>query len=203
MKLNKTLSHKIFKFYLLKLKVSEQNSGSSNFNAAPFLTSLKKTLFLILQFHKSGKRILFVGFSEPLRNCINKSATHVSISPTTDLKGSISNGLHFSFIEGISNRVPRKVSSPARLKRKPDLVVTLSHNQKNLLLKECLKQKIPFVSYSEKDGYIDINSLVKFGKKGTQSLYFKEFFEMCVLFLVNKIFKHFKTHKLKKIGPQK
>lgn len=188
MKLYKELSHKVLKIYLLKYNLDEKKSGLSETDLVSFLSNIKKTLFLILQFHRSGKRIMFLGLTDKTKLFLTKHTRHLTANSNIDLKDFISKGFDLT---SLGNKEFAKRRS---LRLRPDLVVIVSHYQKEMLLKECLRLKLPFINYDSYSGFFELNSTDSQARvptfnnlPQTNSSYF---FEICLLFLVKRIFKY-------------
>src|SRR5210317_2626208 len=97
MKIKKFKSKQILKLHLLKSRVYEQiiKKKSSNvlneMDLLQTITSFKKALQVIFQYHNADKRVLFVGVPKKLEVRINKQTKHVAVSNVFNLQGIISN----------------------------------------------------------------------------------------------------------------
>lgn len=185
MKLNKELTNRILNFYLLKFRSKGKKNVLDELPLPTVLNNIKKILFLILQFHRSGKRIMFIGLSPKPKIFISKFTSHIVIDSTIDLKDFLSKGLDCNLL----NNTLLKSNSKRRIV-KPDLLIVLSHYQNEILLTECFRLKVPFINYDFYSGLFRINSIknISFSKVNNSNTL--SFFEVCLLFLFKKIFKY-------------
>lgn len=188
MKLYQEVSTKVLKIYLLKYNLNEKKSVLSENAVVSLLNNIKKTLFLILQFHKSGKRIMFVGLTSKTKLFLTKHTKHISVTSDIDLKDFISKGFYLNSLEN------KEFSNQKVYKFRPDLVVLVSHYQKEMLLKECIRLKSPFIHYNFYSGFFELNSTARQRQNLTfntlQQTDISYFFEICLLFLIKRIFKY-------------
>ena len=189
MKLQKKLTQKILKFYALKLKFHEKKNFTNEDSLASYLKSIKKTLFLILQFHRTEKIILFVGLSPEVGDYITKFTNHVVINPSLDIKDFVSNGFCLYYLKRLKNLKWTNL--------KPDLVVVSAHNQKEMLIKECLRKKMPFISYDNATERFNINSSKNFILDNSKKIQDISFFELSLVFMIKKLFKYPAGYKQK------
>ena len=144
----------ILKLYLLKHKIYE--SGSLDVNTGFIvdgtlnrtLINFKKILQIIFQFHIQNRRILFVGVPKKLELKINKLTQHTAIPSSFDVTRILSN--NFTNTESIDRKLESNMAnlSLSRLSRKPDLVVLVTHDKIENVLKNCFILKIPTIDLS-------------------------------------------------------
>lgn len=144
----------ILKLYLLKHKIYE--SGSLDVNTGFIvdgtlnrtLINFKKILQIIFQFHIQNRRILFVGVPKKLELKINKLTQHTAIPSSFDVTRILSN--NFMNTESIDRKLESNMAnlSLSRLSRKPDLVVLVTHDKIENVLKNCFILKIPTIDLS-------------------------------------------------------
>lgn len=156
MKLKKLQFKQILKLHLLKYKTYEQSVKDKNFNLVTDLTlnqmivNFKKILQVIFQYHNINKRILFIGMPKKLELKINKATNHVAIPTDFNIQGIISN--NSDIIAAINKQENKyklfnfKALLP-KLSKKPDLVVMVSHDKKQNILKECFVAKVPIINF--------------------------------------------------------
>ena len=185
MKLNKEVTNKILNFYLLKFRSNGKKNVLNESSVKAVLNNIKKILFIILQFHRSGKRVMFIGLSPKTKLFISKFTNHIAIDSTIDLKDFLSKGLDYNSF----NRILLKSNSNIKAV-KPDLLVVLSHYQNDILLTECFRLKVPFINYDFYSGLFKINSIKSMSHVETSNSNILFFFEVCLLFLFKKIFKY-------------
>ena len=121
-----------------------------------FLSNIKKTLFLILHFHKVGGRIVFIGLTPKTKSFVTVHTHHRVLDTNIDLKEFISNGF---CLESLESSKPQTGSRSSKVK--PDLLIILEHYQKEMLVKECFRLKLPFISYNSNSGLFDANTISK------------------------------------------
>ena len=184
MKLHTKLTQKILKFYLLKLSFNEKMNAVCEPSLFSFLNNIKKTLSLILQFHKSGGHIVFIGLTSKTKTFVTAHTQHRVLDSNIDLKEFVSKGF---YLEALENN--KSIIGIHNSKVKPDLLIVLTHYQKEMLVKECFRLKLPFVSYNLNSGLFDVNiisraSLLKEDVNNNRTF----FFETCLMFLIKKVF---------------
>lgn len=160
MKLRKIQFKQILKLHLLKYKTYEQSLKKSHSNLITDLTlnqvitDFKKILQVIFQYHTQNKKILFIGLPQNLESKVNKETQHVAISKSFNVQGLISNtsstGLMSVKQESKQNLSNFRLLLP-KLANKTDLVVVLSHEKKEAVLKECFIAKIPVINFEAGD----------------------------------------------------
>ena len=138
MKIRKLKSKQILSLYLLKSKtydshISKKNISSSFIKSyfSETLTSFKKALNIIFQYHKKNKLILFIGLPDNLRIKINKFTRHIAISKFVSLKG-----LNFNI---------SKNGNLVKNKKKPYLIILIAHTNIDEIIKESYLAKIPLI----------------------------------------------------------
>ena len=198
MKIRKLKSKQILSLYLLKSKtydshISKKNISSSFIKSyfSETLTSFKKALNIIFQYHKKNKLILFIGLPENLRIKINKSTCHVAVSKFVNLKGvnfNVSkNGNFFknnkkkpyliilidhTNIKGVNFNVAKN-GNYFKNSKKPYLIVLIDHINLEEIIQESYLAKIPLIcinGISEKYSFAHINYKVSLHHNQFQSL---------------------------------
>lgn len=150
MKIQKFKSKQILKLYLLKSKMYEQVIKKNNFNFSGdvdlvrILTSFKKVLQIIFNFHKLEKRILFIGMPKKLEVKVNRLTNHVAVPTDFDLQGTLSKNLDIKKFK--SNDVSVQSLLP-KLSTKPDLIVIFSAKKRDFILSESYSKKIPLINF--------------------------------------------------------
>lgn len=97
MKLKKIKFEQILKLHLLHSKAYEhtlkkvQSGRLTEFNLTETLVNLKKALYVIFQFHKAKKRILFIGVPKTLEIKINRTTSHAAVPSNFNLQGVLLN----------------------------------------------------------------------------------------------------------------
>jgi hypothetical protein len=156
MKLKRLQFKQILKLHLLKYRTYEQSLKNNNFNLVTELTlnqiiiNFKKILQVIFQYHSQNKRILFIGIPKKLELKINKTTNHVAVSKSFNIQGLISNNANVNMqntkhenrhrLFGFKSLLPK-------LSKRPDLVVLISHDKKQNILKECFVAKTPIINF--------------------------------------------------------
>ena len=157
MKIKKFKSKQILKLHLLKSRVYEQiikKKSSSSFNEMDLLqtiTSFKKALQVIFQYHNAEKRVLFIGVPKKLEFRINKLTKHAAVSSVFNLQGIISNYSKNHTTGNIFNNKVKMTSLKSlelKLSKKPDLIVLFSHEKKENLISESYFAKIPLIIFN-------------------------------------------------------
>ena len=202
MKLKKLQFKQILKLHLLKYRAYEQPIKNNNFNLITDLTlnkiiiNFKKILQLIFQYHSANKRILFVGVPKKLELKINKTTNHVAVSEVFNIQGVISNNFN---VNAVGDK--RKTSLDAfsfksllpKLAQKPDLVVLVSHEKAQNIVKECSVAKIPVVNFemstNSKDIWLLHSHKIQLNSHNLNLVYNKNLFFIGLNFL-------FKTSKI-------
>ena len=168
MKLKKLQFKQILKLHLLKYRTYEQPIKNNNFNLVTDLTlnqiivNFKKILQVIFQYHSMNKRILFVGVPKKLELKINKATNHVAVSKDFNIQGIISNNFNTNAISSKQENKHKLFSFKSllpKLSKKPDLVVMVSHDKKQNILKECSVAKIPIINFETGNDSKDIWSI--------------------------------------------
>ena len=167
MKIRKLKSKQVLSLYLLKSKtydsfISKKNISSSFIKSyfSETLTSFKKALNIIFQYHKKNKLILFIGLPENLRIKINKSTRHVALSK-------------FANIKGVNFNVAKNENF-SKHKKKPYLIILVDHINMDEIIKESYLAKIPLIclnGVSEKYSFNHINYKVSLNHNQFQSLH--------------------------------
>lgn len=151
MKLKKVEFKQILKLHLLKHRTYEQPLKNNNFNLLTestlnqIIINFKKILQVIFQYHNKNKRILFIGLPKKLELKVNKATNHVAVSDFFNVQGLISNKLNVKH-ENKDRLFGFKFLLP-KLSKKPDLVVLVSHDKKQNILKECFVAKVPVINF--------------------------------------------------------
>lgn len=160
MKIKKFKSKQILKLHLLKSRVYEQiikKKSSNSLNEMDLLqtiTSFKKALQVIFQYHNADKRVLFVGVPKKLEFRINKLTKHAAVSNVFNLQGIISNySKNRTPVSLPGNKTKTSIlkSLELKLSRKPDLIVLFSHEKKANLISESYFAKIPLIIFNDDD----------------------------------------------------
>jgi len=202
MKLKKLQFKQILKLHLLKYRTYEQPIKNGNFNLITDLTlnkiiiNLKKILQVIFQYHNMNKRILFIGVPKKLELKINKVTNHIAVSEGFNIQGIISNNLNIDrFVEKKESRFDAfsfKSLLP-KLSKKPDLVVMVSHDKAQNILKECSVAKIPVINFEtgadSKDIWLIYSHKVQLNNNNLSLVHNKNLFFIGLNFL-------FKTSKI-------
>jgi len=156
MKIKKFKSKQILKLHLLKSRVYEQiiKKKSSNvlneMDLLQTITSFKKALQVIFQYHNADKRVLFVGVPKKLEFRINKLTKHVAVSNVFNLQGIISNYAKNTSSGNFSgNKINTAKALELKLSKKPDLIVLFSHEKRENLISESYFAKIPLILFNE------------------------------------------------------
>lgn len=158
MKIKKFKSKQILKLHLLKSRVYEQiikKQSSNSLNEIDLLqtiTSFKKALQVIFQYHTAEKRILFIGVPKKLELRINRVTKHVAVSNVFNLQGVISNyskNFVAGTILGNKSRIGALRGLEPKLSRKPDLIVLFSHEKKENIVSESYFAKIPLITFND------------------------------------------------------
>lgn len=194
MKLNKILPNQILKLFALKIKSHEKKFSFDYLQLTHFLSSVKKSLCLILQFHLSGKKIMFIGLSDNFYQLVSDGSNHCVTSTNSDLKDFVSNGFSLSNLYQVGDT--RFNTSPGsefakKIVTRPDLIVILRHRQQQMLLKECLRLKLPFIFYNSSLEIFEINSVSR-TLNNEHSIHSSQlsFFETCLRFLLHFFSRH-------------
>lgn len=156
MKVKKVQFKQILKLHLLKSRTYEHSLKNNCFNLVTDLTlnqiiiNFKKILQVIFQYHSMNKQILFVGVPKKLEQKINKVTNHVAVPENSNIQGIISNN---STVNLINNKQDSKhklfniKSLLPKLRKRVDLVVMISHDKRDNILKECSVAKIPVINF--------------------------------------------------------
>ena len=166
MKIRKLKSKQILSLYLLKSKTYDSHISKKNISSSfvksyfsETLTSFKKALNIIFQYHKKNKLILFIGLPENLRIRINKSTRHVALSK-------------FANIKGVNFNVAKN-GNYFKNSKKPYLIVLIDHINLEEIIQESYLAKIPLIcinGISEKYSFAHINYKVSLHHNQFQSL---------------------------------
>lgn len=210
MKLQKFKSKQILKLFLLKSRGYENNITNKKINEKVLthtnltktLTNLKKALQIIFKYHRSEKKILFIGLPKKLQFKINTLTKHVAVPESFDLQFFFSNNNLNSLKSDKNLKLTLNEFEVQdlflKLKRKPDLLVFVTEN-KNAIY-ESYKHKLPmiFFGYSKDLKNVwTINSYRVSDIKNNlseilnQDLFFASF---------NFLFKVFKNNKVRKFS---
>jgi len=155
MKIKKIKIHRLLKLNLLKSKVYEQPIKKMKFdnfidvNLNQIIVSIKKILQIIFQYHKTGKRILFLGLPCKLELKVNQSTKHVAVTKNLSIPGMISNCKSFKNY-GNSNQTWLKNSSKfllPKLSKRLDLIVLFDQDKNEKILSEAKIAKIPVIFF--------------------------------------------------------
>ena len=158
MKIKKFKSKQILKLHLLKSRVYEQiikKKSSNSLNDMDLLqtiTSFKKALQVIFQYHSAEKRILFIGVPKKLEFRINRLTKHVAVSNVFNLQGLISNYSKNFVSENVFGNKSKTSSLRTlepKLARKPDLIILFSHDKKENIISESYFAKIPLILFND------------------------------------------------------
>ena len=160
MKMKMIKIHRLLKLNLLKSKVYEQPIKKMKFdnfidvNLNQIIVSIKKVLQIIFQYHKAGKRILFLGLPCKLELKVNQSTKHVAVTKNLNIQGIISNYKSFKNYEN-SNQAWLKNSSKfllPKLSKKLDLIVLFDQDKSEKILSEAKMAKIPVIFFGTNFG---------------------------------------------------
>lgn len=121
-------------------------------NKKDLLLYLKKAILTIFNYHKHNKTILFVGnFSNKNKMFINKKLlkNHIFLLNSNWIYGILTN--KNSFVKSLQKNNDKRLKDYnlqkyITTKKKPDLIVILSMENNQEILKEALKLKIPTIS---------------------------------------------------------
>lgn len=146
MKIKRVKVKQLLKLNLLKLKIYDSFAKfDNNFDADlnRIVVSIKRILQIIFQYHKAGKRILFLGFPIKLELKINKLTKHIAVPKHYVVQGMISNQ---NFPKSSKNA---EIFLLPKLSKKLDLIVSLNHNKNETIISEAKTAKIPTISFSK------------------------------------------------------
>jgi ribosomal protein S2 len=204
MKLKRLQFKQILKLHLLKYRTYEQSLKNNNFNLVTELTlnqiiiNFKKILQVIFQYHSQNKRILFIGIPKKLELKINKTTNHVAVSKFFNIQGLISNNANVN-MQNTKHRLFGFKSLLPKLSKRPDLVVLISHDKKQNILKECFVAKTPIIHFETNNESKEIWSIyshkVQLNNNNLSLIHNKNIFFMGLNFLFkiskanNKLFK--------------
>ena len=201
MKMKRIKIHRLLKLNLLKSKVYEQPIKKMKFdnfidvNLNQIIVSVKKILQIILQYHKTGKRILFLGLPCKLELKVNQSTKHVAVTKNFNIQGIISNYKSFKNY-GNSNQVWLKNSSKfllPKLSKKLDLIVLFDQDKSEKVLSEAKMAKVPVIFFGTS---FELQNRALYNVKGN----FKNILSGCdknIFFIgLSFLFKNRKTHDL-------
>lgn len=152
---NKKKTKELLKHHIIKNRIYETELKTSNYelpeiNSAEIILSVKKVTRVIFQYHKNKKNILFIGLPKNIETQVNLQTHHSAVPKISNIFGlfvnnSIIKNLHFkSFIT--RQDAPLVIS---KLQNKPDLIVIFESIEKNAILKESYKSRIPVIQFNE------------------------------------------------------
>ena len=156
MKIKKFKFKQILKLHFLNKRVYENNINKidgqilTNSSLIETLSAFKKALHVIFQYHQEDKKILFIGVPKKLELKINKLTPHMAVPATFDIQGIISNNFKPAKITEIRKRSVSKIHSKSlfpKLIKKPDLVVLLAHEKKQIAFNESSLARIPLIAF--------------------------------------------------------
>lgn len=183
MKIKKFKLKQILKLYLLNSRTYENSRKKTNssllldFNLTQTISEFKKALYIIFEYHKTHKKILFIGMPKKLELKINKLTHHIAIDNNFDLRGIISNSFKKSNIIKPEKKLFSKAyikSLIPKLSKKPDLIVLLLNEKNQNILVESNVAKIPVITFASGDySKIHLNksfyNIENFGQKLTST----------------------------------
>lgn len=168
MKIKKFKFKQLLKLHLIKLKAYEQPIKKTNFNATidtnldQILADVKKALKIIFQYHRSNKRILFIGFPYKLELKINYSTKHVAVPYNFNIQGFISNNnVRFLSENRNSSRLWLKNHAKfllPKLTKKPDLIILFKHEKDRNIIMESWTAKIPVIVFKSNCDLRDLSN---------------------------------------------
>lgn len=186
-KKNKNKTKALLKHYIITNRIYETELKKPNYelpaiNASEIILNLKKATKIIFEFHKKKKTILFVGLPKNIETKINVQTHHYAIPKMFNLFGVFVNSSsikNFNFKYFITRQDAPIVIS--KVQNKPDLIVILESIEKNAIIKESYKSKIPVIQFNDtvtkktKDKYelYKVPGNFNFNKKFTHNLFFK------------------------------
>ena len=156
MKIKQFKFKQILKLHLLNSGMYEyrtkkvNSAASTNSSLVQVVSSFKKVLSIIFEFHQAKKTILFIGVPKKLELKINKLTNHTAVSQSFDLQGVISNTFKPLKINKTDKNFFSKLylkSLLPKLSKKPDLVVLFSHEKKQAVINESSIAKIPLITF--------------------------------------------------------
>jgi len=155
MKIKRIKIHRLLKLNLLKSKVYEQpikKMKSDSFidvNLNQIIVGIKKILQIIFQYHKAGKRILFLGLPCKLELKVNQLTKHIAVTKNLIIPKMISNCKSFKNC-GNSNQTWLKNSSKfllPKLSKRLDLIILFDQDKSEKILSEAKMAKIPVIFF--------------------------------------------------------
>lgn len=210
MKLKKFKSKQILKLFLLKSRGYENNITNKKINEKVLthtnltkaLTNFKKALQIIFKYHRSEKKILFIGLPKKLQFKINTLTKHVAVPESFDLQFFFSNNNLNSFKSDKKLKLTLNEFEVKdlflKLKRKPDLLIFASENKNTIC--ESYRHKLPMIffgcSKDLKNVWIINSYRVPDIKNNLSEILNQDFFFASFNFL----FKVFKNKKVRKFS---
>jgi len=168
MKIKQFKFKQILKLHLLNSGMYEyttkkvNSATSTDSSLTQVVSSFKKALSVIFEFHQAKKTILFIGVPKKLELKINKFTNHIAVPHSFDLQGVISNTFKPLKLSKSDKNFFSKLylkSLLPKLLRKPDLVVLFSHEKKQTVLNESYIAKVPLITFdcdsSVKDTWVN------------------------------------------------
>nr|BBC77729.1 ribosomal protein S2 [Nitzschia sp. NIES-3576] len=156
MKIKQFKFKQILKLHLLNSGMYEyttkkvNSATSTDSSLIQVVSSFKKALSIIFEFHQAKKTILFIGVPKKLELKINKLTNHTAVPHSFDLQGVISNTFKPLKLSKKDKNFFSKLylkSLLPKLLRKPDLVVLFSHEKKQTVINESYIAKVPLITF--------------------------------------------------------
>nr|BBC77518.1 ribosomal protein S2 [Nitzschia sp. PL3-2] len=156
MKIKQFKFKQILKLHLLNSGMYEyttkkvNSAASTDSSLIQVVSSFKKALSIIFEFHQAKKTILFIGVPKKLELKINKLTNHTAVPHSFDLQGVISNTFKPLKLSKTDKNFFSKLylkSLLPKLVKKPDLVVLFSHEKKQSVINESYIAKVPLINF--------------------------------------------------------
>ena len=183
----KNKTKELLKHYVVKNRIYETDFTKIIYelpevNAEEIILNVKKITRVIFQFHKNKKKILFIGLPKNIETKINIKTNHSALPKILNIFGLFVNNSklkNLNFKSVIARQDAPLIIS--KLENKPDLIVIFESIEKNSIIKESYKSKIPVIQFNEtsnnkkrdKFELYDVPGNFKFNKKFTDNLFLK------------------------------
>lgn len=154
MKVKNFKSKQILKLHLLNSKTYEhviKNVSSdflTNFNLTKIMYDFKSFLNIIFEYHRSNKKILFVGLPQILESKVNRLTNHLAVNCNFELQNLTANNLVKLSKSSTTKDLILSKFLLSKLAQKPDLVVLLTHEKKQNFIIEKTLAKTPLIVFS-------------------------------------------------------
>ena len=148
--INKRLKENIFKFYIVKKKILTKEQYKNYISLKDIEIRIKQSFHLIYKYHVCNRNILFIGdFLNSMGSIkkVLKNTNHSFIPTNIIIEGLISNKRTIYYYAQELTRSNKSLIK--NLYKNFDLVVILNTNEKEFILKEMYKFKIPIITFQE------------------------------------------------------